>query len=422
MSQAPNAAPPSGTSSPSHSGATAASPATKTRRYALLWVVSLVCLAGLAYGGYWWMQLRGSERTDNAYVHAPLVHVAAQQAGTVVAVGVEETERVSAGQVLVRLDAAEPRLARERADAQLAQAVREARGTVAQDTVLQSGIRTREAELERLRAEEARAADDLARRLPLLASGAVGQEEVAHARAALAAQQASRAAAASALDTAREQRAAHRVQFEGLRIEQHPSVERASTALREALLAESRLEIPAPVAGQVARRTVQVGQRITAGQVLMSVVPLEQVWIEANFKEVQLRDMRVGQPVHLRADLHGQAIEYQGHVVGLGAGTGAAFAVLPAQNASGNWVKVVQRIPVRIELDAAQLEKHPLRVGLSMHVTVDVSRQEGSRLTDFKSPQRSQQTTVYDEALAKADAQVRAVIARHSGRAATQDR
>jgi membrane fusion protein (multidrug efflux system) len=278
-------------------------------------------------------------------------------------------------------------------------------------------MRTREAELERLRAEEARAADDLARRLPLLASGAVGQEEVAHAQTTLAALKASRTAAAAALDTAREQRSAHRVQFDGLRIEQHPSVERAATALREALLAESRLEIPAPVAGQVARRTVQVGQRIAAGQVLMSVVPLEQVWVEANFKEVQLRDMRIGQPVHLRADLHGQDIEYRGHVVGLGAGTGAAFAVLPAQNASGNWVKVVQRIPVRIELDAAQLEKHPLRVGLSMHVTVDVTRQDGARLTDFKPPQRPQQTTVYDEALARADEQVRAVIARHAGRA-----
>jgi len=422
MSQAPNAAPPSGTSSPSPPGAAVAPPASKTRRNALLWVICLTSLAGLAYAGYWWMQVRGSERTDNAYVHAPLVQVAAQQAGTVVKVGVEETERVAAGQVLVRLDAAEARLVRERAEAQLAQAVREARGTIAQDTVLLAGVRTREAELERLRAEEARATDDLARRAPLLASGAVGQEEFAHAQTTLAALKASRMAAASALDTAREQRAAHRVQFEGLRIEQHPSVERAATALREALLGESRLEIPAPLAGQIARRTVQVGQRIAAGQVLMSVVPLEQVWVEANFKEVQLRQMRVGQPVQLTADLHGQAIEYRGHVVGLGAGTGASFAVLPAQNASGNWVKVVQRVPVRIELDAEQLEKHPLRVGLSMHVTVYVTRQDGARLTDFKPPQRSQQTPVYEQALVKADEQVRTVIARHAGRAPVSGR
>ncbi|MFZ9407035.1 MAG: HlyD family efflux transporter periplasmic adaptor subunit [Burkholderiaceae bacterium] len=421
MTQTPNAAPPSGTPGTVTSAAAPAS-GTRTRRNALVWVFGLISGVGLVYGGYWWFQLRGSERTDNAYVHAPLVQVAAQQAGTVVAVLVEDTERVGEGKVLVRLDAAEARLARERAEAQLAQAVREARALVAQDTVLLAGIRTRESELERLRAEEARAADDLARRVPLLATGAVGQEEVAHARSTLAALQAARMAASSALESSREQRLAHRVQFEGLRIEQLPSVERAATALREALLAESRLEIPAPVAGQVARRTVQVGQRITAGQALMSVVPLDQVWVEANFKEVQLRDMRIGQPVHLRADLHGQAIDYRGHVAGLGAGTGAAFAVLPAQNATGNWVKVVQRVPVRIELEASQLQKHPLRVGLSMHATVDVTREEGERLSDFKSPQRAQETPVYDQALARADEQVRAIIARHAGRSAAPGR
>ena len=208
----------------------------------------------------------------------------------------------------------------------------------------------------------------------------------------------------------------HRLQFEGLRLEQQPAVERAATALREAILAESRLDIPAPVAGQVARRSVQVGQRISAGQMLMSVVPLEQVWVEANFKEVQLRQMRVGQPVRLRADLHGRAVEYQARVAGVGAGTGAAFAVLPAQNASGNWVKVVQRIPVRIELDAEELKRNPLRVGLSMHAAVDVTVQEGQRLTDYTPPQRPQDTQVYAEALARADEQVQAIIAQHAGR------
>lgn len=392
------------------------SAAGSVRRNALLWVFAVITLAGLAYGVYWWVLLKGSERTDNAYVHAPLVQVAAQQAGTVVAVLADETQRVQSGQPLVRLDPAEARLARERAQAQLAQSVREARGLVAQDTVLQATVRTREAELERLKAEEARAADDLARRLPLLASGAVGQEEIDHARTVLSANRSARAAAAAALEAAREQRSVHRVQFEGLRIEQHPPVERAATALREAILAESRLEIPAPVAGQIARRSVQVGQRIAAGQMLMSVVPLEQVWVEANFKEVQLRQMRMGQPVQLRADLHGSSIEYRGVVAGLGAGTGAAFAVLPAQNASGNWVKVVQRIPVRIELDADQLSRNPLRVGLSMHATVDVTVKEGQRLTDYSPPQRPQDTQVYADALARADEQVQAVINQHAGR------
>lgn len=391
-------------------------PGGKGRRNAMLWLFAAVMGVGIAYGAYWWVSLRGSERTDNAYVHAPLVQVAAQQAGTVVAVLAEDTQKVQAGQVLVRLDATEVRLARERAQAQLAQSVREARGLVAQDAVFLATVRTREAELDRLKADEARAADDLSRRLPLLASGAVGQEEIDHARALLNATRAARGAAAAALEAAREQRSVHRLQFEGLRLEQQPAVERAATALREAILAESRLDIPAPVAGQVARRSVQVGQRISAGQMLMSVVPLEQVWVEANFKEVQLRQMRVGQPVRLRADLHGRAVEYQARVAGVGAGTGAAFAVLPAQNASGNWVKVVQRIPVRIELDAEELKRNPLRVGLSMHATVDVTVQEGQQLTDYTPPQRPQDTQVYAEALARADEQVQAIIAQHAGR------
>lgn len=398
------------------------SPAQHVRRNALLWIFAAIALTGLVYGAYWWILLRGSERTDNAYVHAPLVQVAAQQAGTVVAVLADDTQRVLAGQPLVRLDAAETRLVRERAQAQLAQVVREARTVLAQDTVLLATVRTREAELDRLRSEETRATDDLSRRQPLLASGAVGQEEIDHARSLLTSTRAARAAAAAALEAAREQRAVHRVQFEGLRIEQHPAVERAATALREAILAESRLEIPAPVAGQIARRAVQVGQRIAPGQMLMSVVPLEQLWVEANFKEVQLREMRVGQPVRLQADLHGSAIEYRGVVAGLGAGTGAAFAVLPAQNASGNWVKVVQRIPVRIELDAEQLKRNPLRVGLSMHAAVDITFKEGQRLADYTPPQRPQDTQVYAEALARADEQVQAVINQHAGRRLTGTR
>lgn len=402
---APSAAGSANPAPPSSSGA---------RRNALGWIVGLFCLVGLIYGGVWWSFSRGVERTDNAYVHAPMVSIAAQQAGAVTAITADDTEQVQVGQVLVRLDPAEARLARERAEARLAQAVRETRTAFAQDATLVSAIRVREAELERLRAEEARAGEDLSRRQPLLVSGAIGAEEIAHAQASLAMARAARLAAQSSLEAARDQRSAHRVQIEGLRIDQHPTVLRAATELREAMLVESRNEILAPVSGQVARRSVQVGQRIAAGQTLLSIVPLEQVWVEANFKEVQLRDMRVGQAVSLRADLHGSAVEYRGRVAGVGAGTGAAFAVLPAQNASGNWVKVVQRVPVRIELDAEQLVRHPLRVGLSMHVTVDVSGVQGPTLSDFKVPDRSRDTAVYERALASADERVRAVIARHS--------
>ena len=222
-----------------------------------------------------------------------------------------------------------------------------------------------------MQAEVARANDDVARRRPLTVTGAVAGEEMHHAESTLAAANSALAGARSALAAAREQAASNRALTEGTSVERHPNVERASAAVREAFLAVQRNELPAPVAGQVARRTVQVGQRITPGTPLMSVIPLDQVWVEANFKEVQLRDMRIGQPVKLKADLYGSRIEYDGRVAGVGAGTGAAFALLPAQNATGNWIKVVQRVPVRIRLDERQLAERPLQVGLSMNATID---------------------------------------------------
>jgi membrane fusion protein (multidrug efflux system) len=178
-----------------------------------------------------------------------------------------------------------------------------------------------------------------------------------------------------------------------------------------------RNELPAPVAGQVARRTVQVGQRITPGTPLMSVIPLDQVWVEANFKEGQLRDMRIGQPVKLKADLYGSRVEYDGRVAGVGAGTGAAFAMLPAQNATGNWIKVVQRVPVRIELDPTQLAAHPLRVGLSMEATVDLQQTSGAPvLSTQPAPRASSQTAVFDTPSADADRRVHEIIAANLGR------
>jgi len=174
--------------------------------------------------------------------------------------------------------------------------------------------------------------------------------------------------------------------------------------------------VPAPVTGQVAKRTVQVGQRIAPGTPLMSVVPLDQVWVEANFKEVQLRQMRIGQPVKLTADLYGSKVEFEGHVAGVGAGTGAAFALLPAQNATGNWIKVVQRVPVRVEIEAKQLAEHPLRVGLSMEATVDVAQQTGAPVLGAPTPRASSSTEVFQVQSAEADKRVRAIIAGNLGR------
>src|SRR5690606_777975 len=217
-----------------------------------------------------------------------------------------------------------------------------------------------------------RAADDLRRRESLAESGAISREELNHARVAFENGRSALAAAEAGITAAREQLAGNRTLTEGTTFDQHPSVQAAAARMKEAWLAARRAVLTAPVDGQVARRTVQMGQKVAAGVPLMAVVPLHQVWVDANFKESQLRRIRIGQPVRVTADLYGDQVAFDGRVAGLGAGTGSTFALLPAQNATGNWIKVVQRIPVRVVLEPAQLAAHPLRVGLSMHASVDV--------------------------------------------------
>ena len=399
--------------------AAAPAAAPSRRRPALLILTAVVALAGIGYGAWWAIYQRHYESTDNAYVQAPVVQITPQVGGTVLAVLADDTDIVKAGQPLVKLDPADARLALERAEAQLAQTVREVRTLYTNNATLAAGIRLREAEVARVQSDLAKAQDDVNRRRPLLASGAVGGEEMKHAEAALAAVRSSLASAQSALAAAQEQAAANRVLTEGTTVDKHPNVERAAAAVREAYLALQRTELPAPVAGQVARRTVQVGQRLAPGTPLMAVIPLDQVWVEANFKESQLRQMRIGQPVTLTADLYGGKVEYKGHVAGLGAGTGAAFALLPAQNATGNWIKVVQRVPVRVEIEAADLAAHPLRVGLSMEATVDVAEQSGRPLAaaaPAASPRASSSTDVFQGAAAEAERRVRQIISSQMGK------
>ena len=390
--------------------------AASRRKPALLAVAALTLLVAAGYGAYWALALRQHESTDNAYVQAPVVQITPQVSGTVLAVLADDTDVVKQGTPLVKLDPSDARLALERAEAQLAQTVREVRTLYVNNAALAASVRAREAEAARLDAEVARAADDVARRRPLMASGAVGGEEMKHAETTLASAKSALAGAQSALAAAREQAASNRALTEGTAVEKHPNVQRAAAAVREAWLALQRTELPAPLAGQVAKRTVQVGQRVAAGTPLMTVIPLEQVWVEANFKEVQLRQMRIGQPVKLKADLYGSKVEYDGRIAGLGAGTGAAFALLPAQNATGNWIKVVQRVPVRVELDAKQLAEHPLRVGLSMEANVDVSKQEGAPLL-ASAVTRPSATQVLDAPGEEADKIVRGIIAANMGKA-----
>ncbi len=394
----------------------AATPAgNPARRKALGAVAAAVALGAIGYGAYWALVLNHHESTDNAYVQGNVVQLTPQVGGTVVAINADDTDHVKAGQLLVKLDPADAQVALDQAEAQLAQTVREVRTLYANNGTLKAQIALREADLARAQSEVARAQDDVARRSPLLATGAVGKEEFSHATAQLSAAKSSAAAAESALAAAREQLGANQVLTEGTSVEQHPNVQRAAARVREAYLALKRADLLAPVDGFVAKRSVQLGQRVQAGAPLLSVISLNQLWIEANFKESQLRNLRIGQPVELLADVYGKKTVYHGRVEGLGAGTGAAFALLPAQNATGNWIKVVQRVPVRIALDAKELAAHPLRVGLSMDAKVDVSRTDGPMLADGSLPSSKAETRVFDQQAQAADGEVRRIIVANGG-------
>jgi len=394
----------------------AGNPRGAARRKGLAWVGGLVLVGGGLAFAWWALVLSHYESTDNAYVQGNVVQITPQVSGTVVAIQADDTDVVRAGQPLVKLDTSDARVALEQAEAQLAQAARETRGLFANDTPLRAQVAQRETEVARMATEVARAEEDVRRRAPLVESGAIGREEFEHAKAQLATVQAALATAQSGVRAAREQLAAHRSQTEGLAPDQHPAVLRAGARVREAWLALKRCEIAAPVAGTVARRSVQLGQRVQAGAPLMSVVGLDSLWVDANFKEGQLARLRLGQPATLVADLYGTKVTFQGTVAGLGAGTGAAFALLPAQNATGNWIKIVQRVPVRIVLDAAQLKAHPLRVGLSMEVKVDVTRTDGPLVAQVGRSQPVAETRLFEALEREADERVQKIVAQQLGR------
>ena len=390
------------------------------RKKGLLGLAAVVVVAGLGWGAYEWLVASHYESTDNAYVQGNVVQITPQIGGTVLAIYADDTDFVKAGQPLVKLDPSDVNVALQQAEANLAQTVRQTRMLFANNGALAAQVQAKQADIARYDAELKRAQDDLDRRQSLAGNGAVSKEELNHALTQVANAKSGLAAAQAAVVTAREQLASNQAQTEGTSVEQHPSVLAAAAKVREAWLAAQRAALPAPVDGYVAKRTVQLGQRIAAGTPLMSIVPLQQVWVDANFKEVQLRKIRIGQPVKLTADLYGGKVEYTGTVAGMGIGTGSAFALLPAQNATGNWIKVVQRVPVRIALDATQVIKNPLRVGLSMDATVDVSNQDGKTLADAPRGAPTQ-TPVFNQQDAGADAQVRRIIAANMGRLAASN-
>ncbi len=337
------------------------------RRNRLLLLVTLgIVVIAIGYGGYWQTVLRWRETTDDAYVNGNIVQITPQIAGTVVGINADDTQYVTAGQTLVRLDPADAKVALEESEAQLALTVRQVRGLFATTAQLAAAQGIRQTDL-------ATAEEDLARRERLAGSGAISGEELHHARDAVS-------AAKSALLAAQQQSAADRARIDGTQVEDHPEVQAAASAVHTAFLTLARTQLPAPLGGFIAHRNVQLGQRVNPGAILMSIVPLNQVWVDANFKELQLANIRTGQPVTLIADVYGGSVKYHGTVVGFSAGTGAAFALLPAQNATGNWIKVVQRLPVRITLDPNDLAAHPLQVGLSMRVEVATVERDGARL------------------------------------------
>jgi len=334
--------------------------------------------------------------TEDAYVEGNVVQVTPQVGGVVTAIRADNTDVVKAGAVLVEINGVDAQLAVDAARAQLARTVRQVRGQFAMAGQDGATVELRKVDL-------ARAQEDVARRSALAKIGAIPGEELIHA------QQTVRTARA-ALNVASEQLKRNHALIDGTTVESHPDVQAAAVQLRNASVALARTRIPAPVGGVVTKRGVQVGQRVAAGAPLMSVVPLDHLWVTANLKESQLRHVRIGQPVRLTTDLYGGGVVYHGRVLGQDAGTGSAFSLLPAQNATGNWIKVVQRVPVRIALDPAEVAAQPLQLGLSMRVEVDTQTRDGARLAAAEGPAQAYTTTVYAGELAAADAAVRAVI------------
>lgn len=381
-------------------------PSKRKRNFAVLLVILILIAAGCL--AWYLLYARYYETTDDAYVNANLVTLTPQIAGTVTQVAVDEGDYVTKGQPLVLLDPSDTQIALQQAEANLASTVRQVRGLYSTADNYRAQVAAKQVTLQT-------AQSDYARRQKIFAAGAVSAEDLAHYRDAVATAQSDLAAAKQALTT-------NLAMVDDTVIDSHPEIKSAVATLRQRFLDNARSTIVAPVSGYVAKRAVQLGMRVDSGTTLMSIVPLDQVWVDANFKESQLNTMRLGQKVVLSADLYGDKVEYQGTIESLGIGTGSAFSLLPAQNASGNWIKIVQRLPVRITLDPHDMEKHPLRVGLSMFVRVDIRDTEGHLLPQQTVAAPRFTTDVYQNALDEADHVVAKILHDNSQAVAATNR
>jgi len=372
----------------------------RKRKVLLIGLALIVILGGL---GVWaWHELYGrwNESTDDAYVNGNVVEITPLVTGTVTSIGADDGDLVRAGQVLLQFDPSDAEVGLQSAEANLAKTVRQVRG-------LYSNVDGMKAQLAAQRAEVKKAQDNYSRRKNLAAGGAISQEELSHAHDDLISAQ-------SALNNVQQQLASSVALVDDTEVSSHPDVKAAAAQLRQAYLANARSTLIAPVTGYVAKRTVQLGQRVQPGTALMAVIPLDQLWIDANFKETQLGNMRIGQPVEIESDLYGSDVKYSGTIDSLGAGTGSAFALLPAQNATGNWIKIVQRVPVRVHINADELAEHPLRIGLSTVVNVNLHDQSGPVLAQQPPKKASFSTNVYEQQLAEADAVIARLIQENS--------
>ncbi|TCP92418.1 membrane fusion protein (multidrug efflux system) [Sphingomonas sp. PP-CE-1A-559] len=350
------------TQTPAPAAAPTGNPRARKRALTILGVV--VVIGAIVWAVFHFLLAAPEQETDDAYVAGDVVAITARDPGQVTAIHADNTQVVKAGQPLIDLDAATADVGVASAEAELARAVRATRSDFSK--VNETGAAVVQAE-----AELARARNDLARRRGAAAEGAISGEELSHAADQVK-------VASATLQLARSQQAQSKNGVVGTTVSNNPAVLAAIAAYRRAAITRSHMHVVAPTDGVVAQRTVQLGQQVSAGMPLMAVVPLDRVWVDANFRETQLRDLRIGQAATVTADMYGDDLVYHGHVVGLGAGSGNAFALLPPQNASGNWIKITQRVPVRIALDKGELRRNPLRVGLSVNATVDTADKSGT--------------------------------------------
>lgn len=371
------------------------------RKRVLSLLTFIFVVLGCAWLVYWFLVLRHHQSTDDAYVAGNQIQIMAQVSGSVTHVNVDNTDFVKAGQVLVELDPTDAQQAFERAKTGLANSVRQTHQLIINSKQYQANIELRQTELNK-------AQSDLSRREALGSAKAIGREEVQHARDAVA-------TAKAALEVARQQYQANQAMILATPLEKQPAIQQASVEMRDAWLALQRTKIVSPIDGYVSRRSVQIGARISPTSALMAVVPANHLWVDANFKETQLANMRLGQPATVIADIYGDNVVYQGKVVGLDMGTGSAFSLLPAQNATGNWIKVVQRLPVRIELDPKQVAEHPLRIGLSVLVNVDTANTEGSALAETSRTTPAYQSDALTLDLTPVNQDISAIIQANAG-------